>query len=142
MCDFLHDSSFKGLGSHPKLLDLTPGYRIYSPLHHAVVRFDSPLHHAVVGFDSPLHQAVVRFDSPLHHAAERFYSSMDSNQTTPRILNQVLKKLGYESGSVAAGPPWGSARELSLSPLTWWGDPPPPILAPGRVTSPRQFIGV
>jgi hypothetical protein len=26
---------------------------------------------------------------------------------------------------VAAGPPWGSARELSLSPLTRRGDPPP-----------------
>jgi hypothetical protein len=28
-------------------------------------------------------------------------------------------------GTVAAGPPWGSARELSLSPLTRRGDPPP-----------------
>jgi hypothetical protein len=37
--------------------------------------------------------------------------------------------------SVAAGPPWGSARELSLPPLTWQGDPPPPLLALGRVTS-------
>ncbi len=43
--------------------------------------------------------------------------------------------------SVAAGPPWGSARELSLSPLPWQGTPPT-LLAPGRVTSPRQLIGV
>jgi hypothetical protein len=44
--------------------------------------------------------------------------------------------------TVAAGPPWGSARELSLSPLTRRGDPPPPLLAPGRVASPRHIIGV
>jgi hypothetical protein len=33
--------------------------------------------------------------------------------------------LVVEGGSVAAGPPCGSARELSLSPLTRRGDPPP-----------------
>jgi hypothetical protein len=43
--------------------------------------------------------------------------------------------------SVAAGPPWGSARELSLSPLTRRGDPPP-LLAPGRVTPPSLILGV
>jgi hypothetical protein len=42
--------------------------------------------------------------------------------------------------TVAAGPPWGSARELSLSAHMAGG--PPPLLAPGRVTSPRQLIGV
>ncbi len=45
--------------------------------------------------------------------------------------------------AVAAGPPWGSARELSLSPLTWGGTPSP-LLAPGRVTSsrPPAFRGI
>ncbi len=43
--------------------------------------------------------------------------------------------------AVAAGPPWGSARELSLSPLTRRGDPPP-LLAPGRVTPLRHILGV
>jgi hypothetical protein len=39
--------------------------------------------------------------------------------------------------SVAAGPPWGSARELSLSPLTRRGDPPPtPGPGEGGVSSP------
>jgi hypothetical protein len=44
--------------------------------------------------------------------------------------------------SVAAGPPWGSARELSLSPLTWGGDPLP-ISGPGEgdVITPASFSG-
>jgi hypothetical protein len=51
-----------------------------------------------------------------------------------KLINMTLK-------SVAAGLPWGSARELSLSPLTRRGDPPP-LLAPGRVASPRHILGV
>ncbi len=45
--------------------------------------------------------------------------------------------------SVAAGPPWGSARELSLSPLTRRGDPPPPGPREGDVTTPysRRIAG-
>jgi hypothetical protein len=46
----------------------------------------------------------------------------------------------FDPPSVAAGPPWGSARELSLSPLSWRGEPP--LLAPGRVTSLRNIPGV
>jgi hypothetical protein len=42
--------------------------------------------------------------------------------------------------SVAAGPPWGSARDLSLSAHTAGG--PPPLLAPGRVVSARHTLGV
>ncbi len=41
---------------------------------------------------------------------------------------------------VAAGPLWGSARELSLSPLTWQGDPPPtPGPGEGGVTTPSYW---
>jgi hypothetical protein len=40
---------------------------------------------------------------------------------------------------VAAGPPWGSARELSLSPLTWRGEPSPPGPGEGDVTSPYSW---
>jgi hypothetical protein len=41
--------------------------------------------------------------------------------------------------SVAAGPPWGSARELSLSPLTRRGTPPPPGPGEGDVTTPYSW---
>ncbi len=41
--------------------------------------------------------------------------------------------------SVAAGPPWGSARELSLSLLTRRGDPPPPGPGEGGVTTPYSW---
>ncbi len=69
---FLHDCPFKGLGSLPESLDLTPRCQIDSPLHHAAVRFDCRPHHAAVRFDSPLHHAAERFDSLLQSAAERF----------------------------------------------------------------------
>ncbi len=38
--------------------------------------------------------------------------------------------------TVAARPPWGSARELSLSPLTRRGDPSPPGPGEGGFTTP------
>jgi hypothetical protein len=41
--------------------------------------------------------------------------------------------------SVAAAPPWGSARELSLSPLTRRGTPPPPGPGEGGVTAPYSW---
>ncbi len=42
------------------------------------------------------------------------------------LLKDTKKQFrGSRTGPVAAGPPWGSARELSLSPLTRRGDPPP-----------------
>ncbi len=69
---FLHDCPFKGLGSLPEFLDMTPCCQIDSPLHHATVRFDSPLHNAAERFDSPLQNAVGKFDSPLYYAAGRF----------------------------------------------------------------------
>jgi hypothetical protein len=67
---FLHDCPFKGLGSLPEFLGLTPRSHIDSLLHHAVVRFDSPLRNAAERFDSLLHNAAARFDSPLHYTAE------------------------------------------------------------------------
>ncbi len=73
---FLHDGPFRGQGSLPEFLDLTPRCQIDSPLHHAEVRFDSPLYHAAERFDSPLHHAAERFDSPLQSAAARFDSSL------------------------------------------------------------------
>jgi hypothetical protein len=59
MCDFLHDCSFKGLGSLPKFLDFTLCCQINSLLHHAAVRYDSLLHHAAVRFDTLLHHAAI-----------------------------------------------------------------------------------
>ncbi len=53
----LHDCPFKGLGSLPEFIDLTPRCKIDFLLHHAVQRFDSPLQHAAASFDSPLHNA-------------------------------------------------------------------------------------
>jgi hypothetical protein len=47
-----------------------------------------------------------------------------------------LRYLKRSKISVAAGPPWGSARELSLSPHTRRGDPPPPGPGEGGVTTP------
>ncbi len=51
---FSHDCPFKGPGSLPKFLDLTPCCQIDSPLHHVAVRFDS---RCIIQFDSPLHDA-------------------------------------------------------------------------------------
>jgi hypothetical protein len=76
--NFLHDCPFKGLGSLPEFLDLTPRSQIDSLLHHAAVRFDSLLHHAVVRFVSPLQNVASRFDSLLHNAAERFDSLLQN----------------------------------------------------------------
>jgi hypothetical protein len=75
---FLHDCPFKGLGSLPKFLDLTPRCQIDSPLHHPAVRFDSPLHHAVVRFGSLLHFAAVRSDPSLQDAAESHISTLQN----------------------------------------------------------------
>jgi hypothetical protein len=65
-----------------------------------------------------------------------------ANEVKDNGIKQPRKVMEYlQSRLVAAGPPWGSARELSLSPLTRRGDPPP-LLAPGRVASPRHTLGV
>jgi hypothetical protein len=76
---FLHDGPFKGLGSLPEFLDLTPRCQIDSPLHHAAERFYSPLQHTAARCDSPLHNAAERFDSPLQNAVGKL---------TPRCIMQ------------------------------------------------------
>ncbi len=43
--------------------------------------------------------------------------------------------------SVPAGPPWGSARELSLSPPTWGGGPPPHFWLRGGWRHHASFSG-
>ncbi len=53
---FLPDCPFKGPGSLPKFLDLTPGCIVQN----AMARFASVLHNAVEWFDSPLPYAGVR----------------------------------------------------------------------------------
>ncbi len=108
---FLHDCPFKGLGSLPEFLDLTPwcimqqedfcnNHWLDSPLHHTVERFDFPLQNAVARFDFPLQNAAVRFDSVLHNAKKRFDSPLHhaaGSQTliliAPWIWKQIRKKL-------------------------------------------------
>jgi hypothetical protein len=62
-------------------------------------------------------------------------SSFDSLHSVTHSIPCTLKF----RPSVAAGPPWGSARELSLSPLTRRGDPPPPGPGEGDVTTPYSW---
>jgi hypothetical protein len=60
-----------------------------------------------------------------------------------RTKSKTLKSLIIWPISVAAGPPWGSARELFLSPLPWRGTPPTPGPGEGDVTTPahRSIVG-
>jgi hypothetical protein len=63
--------------------------------------------------------------------------------TVPIVATLLLREDGHRVTiyhPVAAGPPWGSARELSPSPLTRRGDPPPPP-GPGEgdVTTPYSW---
>jgi hypothetical protein len=58
------------------------------------------------------------------------------NGTISLLFSREIFVLIMRKNSVAAGPPWGSARELSLSPLTWRGDPPPPGPGEGDATTP------
>ncbi len=88
ICDFLHDCPFKGQGSLPEFLDLTPYCQIDSTLHHAVVRFDTPLHHAAEKSDSPLQDAAGSHISLLQKAEGRFdYLLRDA---AGRLLQQSL----------------------------------------------------
>jgi hypothetical protein len=65
-------------------------------------------------------------------------------ETLPTISVLVNEqKLHVGQSTVAAGPSWGSARELSLSPLTRRGDPPLPGPGEDDVTTPcsRRIAG-